>query len=112
MAKSTFEFCVLMLGTLFTACFCIIVVPPLLASGDVIGAFAAGFVNPYSTGYSIDVIICALILIVWVIYERRQFGIRHGWVAIALSFVPGVAVAFAVYLVIRSRQQARDGIAT
>ncbi len=109
MSKSTFEFCVLMLGALFAACFCVIVVPPLLASGDVIGAFAAGFVNPYSTGYSIDAIICAFILMVWVIYERKQLGIRHGWIAIPLSFLPGVAVAFAVYLVIRSRQLAHDG---
>lgn len=106
--KSTFEFCVLVLGALFTVCFCVIVIPPLLASGDVIGAFAAGFVNPYSSGYSIDVIICAFILIVWVLYERKHLGIRHGWVAIPLSFIPGVAVAFAVYLVMRSRQLARE----
>ncbi|MEO9462025.1 MAG: DUF2834 domain-containing protein [Marinomonas sp.] len=107
MSKSTFEYSVLALGALFAVCFFTIVVPPLLASGDVIGAFAAGFVNPYSAGYSIDVIVCAFILIVWAFYERKNLGIRHGWVVIPLSFMPGVAVAFAVYLVIRSRHLAR-----
>jgi hypothetical protein len=106
MSKSTFEYCTIALGALFAACFFILVVPPLLESGDVIGAFAAGFVNPYSTGYSLDVFICAFILIVWMMYERGKLGIRHGWLVIPLSFVPGVAVAFAFYLVLRSRQLA------
>jgi hypothetical protein len=28
---------------------------------------------------------------VWVLYERSALGIRHGWVAIPLSIIPGVA---------------------
>lgn len=47
---------------------------------------------------------CGLVLAVWVVYERSALGIRHGWVAIPLSAVPGVATAFGVYLFIRSRQ--------
>ncbi len=104
MAQRVFEASVLALGLAFTIFFFAIVFPPLLASGDVVGAFAAGFVNPFASGYSTDVIMCALILIVWMIYERQQFGIRHGWVILPLSFFPGVALAFAVYLVLRSRQ--------
>ena len=104
MNQRTFEVSVLLLGGAFAVFFFVIVFPPLLESGDVVGAFAAGFVNPFASGYSTDVIICALILLVWVIYERRQIGIRHGWVVIPLSFFPGVAVAFAVYLVLRNRQ--------
>lgn len=73
-----------------------------------LGAFAAGFVNPYSSGYSLDVILCALILFVWIFYERKARGIKHGWIAIPLSFVPGVATGFAVYLVLRSRQLDRQ----
>ena len=104
MSKTVFEGLVLALGIAFAIAFVVIVVPPLLQSGDVIGAFAAGFVNPYSSGYSLDVILCALILFAWIIYERQSLGIKYGWVAIPLSFVPGVATGFAVYLILRSRQ--------
>jgi len=108
MSKSIFESLVTVLGAVFAVAFCIVVVPALIESGDIIGAFAAGFVNPFSSGYSLDVIICAFILFVWIIHERKALGIRHGWIAIPLSFVPGVATAFAFYLVIRSRQIAHD----
>lgn len=104
MSKSLFEALVAALGVLFTVAFFIVVVPPLIQSGDVLGAFAAGFVNPYSSGYSIDAIVCAFILMIWVLHERKTLNLKHGWMAILLSFVPGVATAFAFYLVIRSRQ--------
>lgn len=104
MPRPIFEFLVFVLGVAFAIAFCIIVVPPLLESGDVFGAFAAGFVNPYSSGYSLDVFVCAAILFVWIIHERGALGIRRGWIAIPLSFVPGVATGFAAYLIIRSRQ--------
>ncbi|MDG1825013.1 MAG: DUF2834 domain-containing protein [Henriciella sp.] len=103
MSKSLFEVLCLITGAAFAIAFAIIVVPALLATGDVPGAFAAGFVNPFSTGYSIDAILCAVLLIIWVIYERSTLGIKYGWIAIPLSFVPGVAVGFAYYLILRSR---------
>ena len=108
MSTSVFERLVLTLGVLFALAFMVIVVPPVVQSGDVFGAFAAGFVNPYSSGYSLDVILCALILFVWILYERKSRGIKHGWIAIPLSFVPGVATGFAVYLVLRSRQLEKE----
>lgn len=108
MSKFVFESVVAALGVAFAAMFVIIVVPPLVQSGDVFGAFAAGFVNPFSTGYSLDVILCAMILFAWIIYERSAVGIKHGWIAIPLSFVPGVATGFAFYLVLRSRQLAAN----
>ncbi|MEL7030990.1 MAG: DUF2834 domain-containing protein [Pseudomonadota bacterium] len=108
MSASVFERLVLTIGILFALAFAIIVVPPLWQSGDIFGAFAAGFVNPYASGYSLDVILCALILFVWIIYERQARGIKYGWIAIPLSFVPGVATGFAVYLVLRSRQLERE----
>ena len=104
MSKSLFETLILILGGAFTVLFCLIIVPALLQTGDVLGAFAAGFVNPFSTGYSLDVILCAAILVVWILYERGAYGVRHGWIAIPLCFVPGVATAFALYLFLRSRQ--------
>ena len=104
MSKSVFEAIVLVLGIAFAIAFAVIVVPPLMHSGDVVGAFAAGFVNPFSSGYSLDTIFCGLILLVWVVYERQSFGIKHGWVVVPLSLVPGVATGFAVYLILRMRQ--------
>ena len=94
------------LGAAFTLVFCIIVVPAFLESPDIIGAFAAGFVKPFSTGYSIDAILCAAILIAWIIYEKSALNVRHGWIAVPLCAVPGVATAFAVYLLIRFKQVA------
>lgn len=104
MSRNVFERPMIFLGVLFFATFLIIVVPSLYQSKDVFGAFAPGFVNPYSTGYSIDTIICWVILIAWVVYERRALNIGYGWIVVPLSLVPGVATAFALSLVIRSRQ--------
>ena len=107
MAQRVFQFAVGALGLAFAIAFFSIVVPPLLSSGDVAGAFAAGFVNPYASGYSLDAIICGVILFVWAAYERVALGVRHGWVVIPLAVAPGVATAFAAYLIIRSRQTGR-----
>lgn len=104
MAKSTFETIVAALGAAFAVCFGVVVVPPLLESKDVFGAFAAGFVNPYASGYSLDVFMCAAILFVWIFHEWRNKSVKHGWIAIPIAFAPGVATALGVYLVLRSRQ--------
>lgn len=104
MNQKFFEFLVISLGAVFAFAFFVIVMPPLIESGDVVGAFSAGFVNPYSSGYSLDTILCGFILISWVLFERSTLSIKHGWIVIPLSFVPGVATAFAVYLIIRYRQ--------
>jgi hypothetical protein len=104
MSRTLFERLVAFFGVLFLVAFVLIVLPEVYQTKDVIGAFAAGFVNPFSTGYALDAILCAAILITWVIYERSALHVRHGWIVIPLCFAPGVATAFAVYLLIRSRQ--------
>lgn len=104
MSRTFFERLVMIFGTSFLVAFVVIVLPALYETKDIVGAFAAGFVNPFSSGYALDAILCAAILITWVIYERGALNVRYGWVAIPLCFAPGVATAFAVYLVIRSRQ--------
>lgn len=92
------------LGAAFAVAFCIVVLPPLARNPDVIDALVAGFVNPYAAGYALDTITCWLILAVWVWHEARAKGVRHGWVAVALGAVPGVATGLAAYLLIRGRQ--------
>lgn len=102
--RSLFEALCALVGIGFAAFFFIKVLPPVLATGDVVGAFAAGFVNPFAAGYSTDVILCAVLLAIWIFYERQAHGVKYGWIAIVLSVVPGVATGFALYLILRSRQ--------
>lgn len=100
----SFKILLVALGAGFALAFCVMVVPPLLESGDVMGAFAAGFVNPYSSGYALDAIMCWCVLAVWVIYERKALSLRHGWIALLLGIAPGVATGFAFYLLLRTQQ--------
>jgi hypothetical protein len=104
MNEQAFKLIIVAAAAIFTGLFCWMVVPPLLANPDIIGALAAGFVNPYSSGYSADVLACWTILTAWIVYEARVYGIRHGWVCVLLGLAPGVAVGFAAYLLLRMRQ--------
>lgn len=99
-----YQILLIALGVGFAALFGALVMPPLLESGDVFGAFAAGFVNPFAAGYAADAIFCWAVLAVWVVYEARTLGVRHGWVALLLGIAPGVATGFAAYLLMRLRQ--------
>jgi hypothetical protein len=104
MSESALRSVLVVAALFFTGFFVSVVVPPLIENPDVIGAFAAGFVNPYASGYSMDVLVCWVILAAWVLYEARRFSVRHGWICLVLGVVPGVAVGFALYLLIRARQ--------
>ena len=76
----------------------------LIGNPDIIGAFAAGFVNPFAVGYSTDVFFCWFVLAVWIWFEASTQAIRHGWICLMLGIVPGVAVGFALYLLLRHSQ--------
>ncbi len=91
-------------GIGFAAFFFITLCPLLIETPDVIAAFTAGYVNPYSSGFATDAIACWMVLAAWVIYEKFEKGIKHGWIALLIGLVPGVATAFALYLVMRMRQ--------
>jgi hypothetical protein len=104
MNLATFRTLLALIGGGFAIAFCVIVVPPLLASGDVVGAALGGFVNPYASGYSLDVILCWCVLAVWIAHERATLGVKQGWIALLLGLVPGVATGFAFYLFVRTRQ--------
>ena len=106
MKKHFFKIGLVVIALFFTIIFCFVVIPPLIDNPDIIGAFAAGFVNPYSSGYSIDVFCCWAILFLWVIYESPK--VKYGWVCILLGIVPGVAVGFALYLLLRMNKLQMD----
>lgn len=105
MNTSAFRLPLLALAAGFTVAFALICIPPFLDNPDLIGAFAAGFVNPYSSGYALDIFFTWGVLAVWVLHEAKTRNIRHGWVALVIGIVPGVAVGFAAYLLIRLKQQ-------
>jgi hypothetical protein len=107
-ASRTFRSVVVILALGFSAAFIIVVVPQLIRdSGDILGGLAAGFVNPYSSGYSLDIFFCWAVLAVWIAWERVELGVRHGWICLILGFMPGVATGFATYLLLRHRQVAQ-----
>ena len=96
-----FKFSVLATAVAFTLIFCFLVIPPLMATPNILGAFAAGFVNPFAAGYSTDVICCWVILALWVVFEAKTKSIKKGWLCLLIGIIPGVAVGFAAYLLLR-----------
>lgn len=77
--NSLFKGTILSLGLGFAVAFGIIVLPAFFKNPDIFGSFAAGFVNPFAAGYSMDTIFCWLILAIWVAYEAKVRQIRYGW---------------------------------
>lgn len=106
MTTTAFKLSVSFAGVLFAALFCAVVIPPFMDNPDVIAAFGAGFVNPFASGYSIDVLCCYLILAIWIVYERAH--VKYGWVCLLVGLVPGVAAGFALYLLLRTRQMRHE----
>ena len=104
MNERTFRIAIAAVALVFSAFFCVVVVPPLIDDPDILGAFGAGFVNPYASGYSADVIACWVILAIWIVFEATSRSVKHGWLCLVVGVVPGVAVGFAAYLVLRSNQ--------
>ena len=104
MNERAFRMSIVLIAASFSAYFLVVVIPPLLEDPDIFGALRAGFVNPYSSGYSADVLGCWAILAVWVIYEAKTHAVRGGWICLIAGAVPGVAVGLAAYLILRSNQ--------
>lgn len=102
MKKRLFKISISLIAIIFTVVFSLLVIPPFIENPDIIEAFAEGFVNPYASGYSTDVICCWIILLFWIIDEYPK--IKYGWVCLLLGIIPGVAVGFALYLLIRTNQ--------
>jgi Protein of unknown function DUF2834 len=104
MSDRVFTGSILLIAAVFCVYFAAVVIPPLVQDPDIVGAFVAGFANPYSSGYSADVFACWGILAAWVLYEAKEHSVKNGWICLLIGVVPGVAVGFAAYLLLRSRQ--------
>ncbi len=104
MNKSFYQGCLIALAIGFSAFFVMTIGPALLEDPNIVAAMLAGFVNPFAAGYSTDVILCWVVLLLWVVYEARTLHIKGGWVCVLLGLVPGVVVGLALYLIVRDRQ--------
>ncbi len=104
MTESLFKATIIAAAAVFAALFAYWCIPPMIANPDIVGAFAAGFVNPYASGYAADTLACWVILTAWIAFEARTKGVRHGWIFAVLGIIPGVAVGFAGYLILRTHQ--------
>ena len=111
MTQRTFIYIIAAIGLAFTIAFAILVMPSLLKDLSIVTALSAGFANPYSTGFSLDTLSSWLVLTMWIIYEARSSGIKHGWIAILLGLIPGTATGFAVYLILRTMQAGKASAA-
>lgn len=112
MNKKTFKYLQSLVAIGFSLVFCFVVIPPLLANPDIIGAFAAGFVNPYATGYSLDVFFCWAALAILVIYDAKVLSVKYGWACLLLGIVPGVAVGLSLYFILRTNQLIQKPLST
>lgn len=105
MPSTRFDWIVITLAAVFVVLFAAVFVPQFIEDGfDIIGAFEAGFVNPYASGFAIDTLMTYAVLFAWVVYEAQYREVQHGWVALVLGAVIGVALGLAVYLLIRHRE--------
>lgn len=105
MTKRVFLSLLAIIALGFTLAFTVIVVPHIVQSLDVVAAIAAGFVNPYSSGFALDTLTSWLVLVIWILYEAKNKNIKHGWIAILLGLIPGTATGFACYLILRTSQE-------
>jgi len=102
MKKKVFKISLAIVAIFFVLIFCFMVIPSLINHPDILGAIRSGFVNPYATAYSMDAICSWVVLLIWVVYEMPK--IKYGWICLLLGLMPGVAVGFAAYLIIRTNQ--------
>jgi hypothetical protein len=101
MTNFTYKAALVFIAVSFTLFFAVTILPPLIENFDVFGAIAAGFVNPFASGYSTGVILCWCVLASWVFHEAKTHSTKHGWVCLVLGLVPGVVVGFSLYLILR-----------
>lgn len=56
------------------------------------------FSNGISTFFGLDVLLTALVLLVFVVSEGRRLGMRHRWISVAAACLVGVSLALPLFL--------------
>ncbi|MCX7595916.1 MAG: DUF2834 domain-containing protein [Fischerella sp.] len=62
------------------------------------------FANHISTSFSLDVIVSALVLLVFVFWEGTRLGMRSLWVFVVSTLTVGVSFTLPLFLLMRQRQ--------
>ena len=62
------------------------------------------FANPISGFFGLDVIVCAIVMMVWLVVERQR-PIKWRWTVIPATFLVGVSLSLPLYLALRSRRE-------
>lgn len=73
----------------------------LLYGLDFGSLFELLFANPISIFFAADVIISALVLLVFIFSEGRRLEMTHLWVYVVCTFLVGVSLALPLFLYVR-----------
>lgn len=105
MPQTRFDWILIALGAAFVLTLGIVALPTFLEDGlSLVSALEGSFANPYASGVAIDILFTYAVLAAWVIYEYQYRDVQHGWVALVLGLIIGVAVGLALYLLIRHKE--------
>jgi uncharacterized membrane protein len=81
-------------------------IPWLATNGlDVIALFNAAIVNPISIFAWLDVIVAALVLLIFIIVDGKQNKVKNYWFAIVGTLSVGVSFGLPLYLYLKEKQR-------
>ncbi|MBD3670434.1 MAG: DUF2834 domain-containing protein [Gammaproteobacteria bacterium] len=68
---------------------------------------SALFVNPAAAAVTLDLLLSALLFLVWLGVEGRRVGMRRLWVYVPATLLVGLSFALPLFFYFRARQLAR-----
>jgi hypothetical protein len=71
---------------------------------DIVGFFAAGFVNSASSSLTLDVLIAAATGMVFFVVEGRRAGMKHLWIYLVLTTFVAFSFSLGLFLFMRARK--------
>jgi Terpene cyclase DEP1 len=61
------------------------------------------FATRIGTFFGLDVVLSAVVLLVFIFSEGRALGVRHLWLPVVATFLVGVSLALPLFLYLRER---------
>lgn len=61
------------------------------------------FVNQIASGIAIDALLTALVILVFIAFDRKSVRVSYLWLPIAGMFLSGISFALPMYLYLRER---------
>ena len=85
-------------------------VPWLFSNGiDLPLFFEELFVNRISTFFGLDVIVSAVVLLVFISSEQRRIRLRQWWLPVTSTFAVGVSLGLPLFLYLRELELEKGG---